>query len=312
MKHLERAIDDPLGHGAMTCQVMSLGSLAWPISSTLSSRIIDSGVRRGSAQPGHPGALRGRRRHRRRRVVLPLDRGAHRRWAGRLRRQRRGTPAASSSRPSEVGPTDPFSHVIYTHGHVDHVGRQRGVRRRRRCSRRRPADVPRPRERPAPASPATRCTNDWNLLINRRQFGWLPADRGMGIGGRRTLPARRRRRARRHLPRRADRRCGRHGDPPHPRPRRDRRPHVGVAARAAGRRASATCSSGTSRTPATRRRCSATRRSGRAALRSIIARRAGAAPAGPRPADRRAGAHRRRARRRAPPRSSRWCATCWR
>ena len=26
-------------------------------------------------------------------------------------------------------------------------------------------------------------TNDWNVLINRRQFGWLPADRGMGIGG---------------------------------------------------------------------------------------------------------------------------------
>ena len=78
--------------------------------------------RRGSPQPDHPGALGGRRRHRRRRVVLPLDRRAHRRRARRLRRQRRRPPAAPSSRRIRGWSADPFSHVVYTHGHVDHVG----------------------------------------------------------------------------------------------------------------------------------------------------------------------------------------------
>jgi alkyl sulfatase BDS1-like metallo-beta-lactamase superfamily hydrolase len=84
---------------------------------------------------------------------------------------------------------DPFSHVIYTHGHVDHVGGSGAFA----------ADAAaRDDERPiflghenVPLRLARyELTNDWNLLINRRQFGWLPADRGMGIGGSsRFLPA---------------------------------------------------------------------------------------------------------------------------
>ena len=77
---------------------------------------------------------------------------------------------------------DPFSHVIYTHGHVDHVGGSGAFAA--------DADA-RGGDRPiflghenVPLRLARyELTNDWNLLINRRQFGWLPADRGMGIGG---------------------------------------------------------------------------------------------------------------------------------
>ncbi len=84
---------------------------------------------------------------------------------------------------------DPFSHVIYTHGHVDHVGGSGAF----------VADAAaRGDERPIflghenlPLRLARyELTNDWNVLINRRQFGWLSADRGMGIGGTgRFLPA---------------------------------------------------------------------------------------------------------------------------
>ena len=85
--------------------------------------------------------------------------------------------------------TEPFSHVIYTHGHVDHVGGSGAFAA--------DADA-RGGERPiflghenVPVRLARyELTNDWNVLINRRQFGWLPADRGMGIGGGgRFLPA---------------------------------------------------------------------------------------------------------------------------
>jgi alkyl sulfatase BDS1-like metallo-beta-lactamase superfamily hydrolase len=77
---------------------------------------------------------------------------------------------------------DRFSHVIYTHGHVDHVGGSGAF----------VADAQsRGDDRPlflghenVPARLARyELTNDWNVLINRRQFGWIPADRGMGIGG---------------------------------------------------------------------------------------------------------------------------------
>jgi alkyl sulfatase BDS1-like metallo-beta-lactamase superfamily hydrolase len=83
---------------------------------------------------------------------------------------------------------EPFSHVVYTHGHVDHVGgsgafaadaAERGAER--------PTFVG--HENVPPRLARYELTNDWNVLINRRQFGWLPADRGMGLGGRgRFLP----------------------------------------------------------------------------------------------------------------------------
>src|SRR4029079_17747806 len=77
---------------------------------------------------------------------------------------------------------DPFSHVVYTHGHVDHVGGSGAFA----------ADAAeRGGERPTfvghenvPVRLARyELTNDWNVLINRRQFGWLPSDRGMALGG---------------------------------------------------------------------------------------------------------------------------------
>ena len=157
--------------------------------------------------------------------------------------------------------TEPFSHVDLHPRPRRPRRRQRGVRRRRRRARRRAADLPRPRERPAPAGP---------LRAHQRLE---PADqpppvrlaaRRPGHGHRRrerALPARRRRGARRHLPRRAHRRGGRHGDPPDPRAARPTTTR-GRGCPSTGWHASATCSSGTSRTPATRRRCSATRRTG--------------------------------------------------
>jgi len=76
---------------------------------------------------------------------------------------------------------EPVTDVIYTHGHVDHVGgspafvgdaAQRGHARPRFTAH---ENVPVRFAR-------YELTNDWNVLINRRQFGWLPRDRGYGLG----------------------------------------------------------------------------------------------------------------------------------
>ena len=68
---------------------------------------------------------------------------------------------------------------------------------------------------------------------------------------------------RRHLPRPPDVHPGRADVRAAPRPRRDRRRHVDVRARAAASSTPATCSSGPCPTPATRRRCSASPATGR-------------------------------------------------
>jgi len=78
--------------------------------------------------------------------------------------------------------SDPISHVVYTHGHADHVGGSGAfVADAEAAGHERPTFI-------GHANLPTRLaryelTNDWNVRINQRQFGWLPKDRGMGIGG---------------------------------------------------------------------------------------------------------------------------------
>jgi alkyl sulfatase BDS1-like metallo-beta-lactamase superfamily hydrolase len=76
----------------------------------------------------------------------------------------------------------PVHSIVYTHGHVDHVGGSPAVA----------ADA-QERRHPAPEvvghhAVATRfdryeATNDFNLLINSRQFGGVSSKAGLGIGG---------------------------------------------------------------------------------------------------------------------------------
>jgi alkyl sulfatase BDS1-like metallo-beta-lactamase superfamily hydrolase len=77
---------------------------------------------------------------------------------------------------------EPISHVVYTHGHADHVGGSGAfVADAEAHGRPRPTFVG--HENVPPRLDRYELTNGWNLHINRRQFGWLPADRGLGIGG---------------------------------------------------------------------------------------------------------------------------------
>ncbi|MFV0309417.1 MAG: alkyl sulfatase dimerization domain-containing protein [Desertimonas sp.] len=84
--------------------------------------------------------------------------------------------------------TAPVSHLVYTHGHADHVGGSPAF----------VADAA-ARGHPGPRVVAHEnvpvrldryeLTNDWNVLINQRQFGWIPRDRGIAVGGgRRFVP----------------------------------------------------------------------------------------------------------------------------
>jgi len=84
--------------------------------------------------------------------------------------------------------SDRVSHLVYTHGHVDHVGGS-GAFVADAASR----GEPRPKVLAHENVPARfdryARTNGWNLAINQRQFGWLPQRSGLGIGGgRRFLP----------------------------------------------------------------------------------------------------------------------------
>ncbi len=83
----------------------------------------------------------------------------------------------------------PITHVVYTHGHADHVGGSPAFTADAAAAgRERPVFVG--HENVPLRLDRYELTNDWNVLINRRQFGWLPADLGMGVGGGgRFLPA---------------------------------------------------------------------------------------------------------------------------
>jgi len=77
---------------------------------------------------------------------------------------------------------DRVSHVVYTHGHADHVGGSGAF-----VADAEAAGVERPsfigHENVPPRLDRYAMTNDWNVRINQRQFGWLAPDRGLGIGG---------------------------------------------------------------------------------------------------------------------------------
>ena len=163
---------------------------------------------------------------------------------------------------------EPVRHLVYTHGHADHVGGSPAFA----AAYGRPTVLG--HEDVAARLDRYDYTDGWNVAINARQFGGIRADRRLTLGtgdddARRrrpgpldALPAARRPAARRGVRRPPRRRGRRRDDRAAPRPRRDRRPRCGPGCPSVGRSWPATSSSGTSRTPATRRRCSATRSSG--------------------------------------------------
>src|SRR4029079_12775556 len=77
--------------------------------------------------------------------------------------------------------TTPVSHLVYTHGHADHVGgssffaaaADRAGHPAPRVVG--PDDVPTRLDRYA-------YTNNWSLIINARQFGGVPGELNLGIG----------------------------------------------------------------------------------------------------------------------------------
>lgn len=78
--------------------------------------------------------------------------------------------------------SEPISHVVYTHGHADHVGGSPAfVADADASERERPVFVG--HENVPVRMDRYELTNDWNVQINRRQFGWIPSDRGLGVGG---------------------------------------------------------------------------------------------------------------------------------
>jgi len=90
--------------------------------------------------------------------------------------------------------TDRVSHLVYTHGHADHVGGSTFFRD--------DAPVVVGHENVATRLDRYDFTNNWNLLINARQFGGVSGDLNLGVGdsgagtsiavkqgGRRFLPA---------------------------------------------------------------------------------------------------------------------------
>src|SRR4051794_32194210 len=85
--------------------------------------------------------------------------------------------------------TDRVSHLVYTHGHVDHVGGS-GAFVADASARGEPRPIVLAHENVPARFDRYERTNGWNLAINQRQFGWLPSRSGLGIGaGRRFLPA---------------------------------------------------------------------------------------------------------------------------
>jgi alkyl sulfatase BDS1-like metallo-beta-lactamase superfamily hydrolase len=85
---------------------------------------------------------------------------------------------------------DPVSHLVYTHGHADHVGGSSFfAAAAERDGHRRPTVIG--HQNVQARLDRYELTNNWNLIINARQFGGVPGELNLGIGGtdaRRFLP----------------------------------------------------------------------------------------------------------------------------
>jgi alkyl sulfatase BDS1-like metallo-beta-lactamase superfamily hydrolase len=77
---------------------------------------------------------------------------------------------------------DPVSHLVYTHGHADHVGgSSHFAAAASRSGHARPHVVG--HDNVAIRLDRYDYTNNWNLIINARQFGGVPSELNLGIGG---------------------------------------------------------------------------------------------------------------------------------
>jgi glyoxylase-like metal-dependent hydrolase (beta-lactamase superfamily II) len=155
----------------------------------------------------------------------------------------------------------PVHSIVYTHGHVDHVGGSPAVAADAQ-ERRHPAPEVVGHHAVAARFDRYEATNDFNLLINNRQFGGISAQAGLGIGGEdaRFLPEGALRPTRTFSTDDELTIGGERIELHHARGETD--DHLWAWLPSGGGSSPATSSSGTSRTPATRRRCSATRSSG--------------------------------------------------
>ena len=76
----------------------------------------------------------------------------------------------------------PITHLFYTHGHADHVGGSAAFAAHA-ASRRDHKPTVIGHENVSARIQRYRDTNDWNLLINARQFGGINSDLNLSIGG---------------------------------------------------------------------------------------------------------------------------------
>jgi len=76
--------------------------------------------------------------------------------------------------------TDPIHTLVYTHGHLDHVGGSGAMAEDAADRGHRPMDVV-AHARVADRFERYRTTNDWNISINSRQFGGISRSAGVGI-----------------------------------------------------------------------------------------------------------------------------------
>jgi alkyl sulfatase BDS1-like metallo-beta-lactamase superfamily hydrolase len=77
--------------------------------------------------------------------------------------------------------TEPFSHLVYTHGHVDHIGGSFAFAEDADTRGHTPANVV-GHENVNVRIDRYTATNDWNIRINQRQFGGIRSEMGLNIG----------------------------------------------------------------------------------------------------------------------------------
>ena len=77
--------------------------------------------------------------------------------------------------------TEPFSHLVYTHGHVDHIGGSFAFAEDADTRGHAPANVV-GHENVNIRIDRYTATNDWNIRVNQRQFGGIRSEMGLNIG----------------------------------------------------------------------------------------------------------------------------------